>query len=98
MRTRHGEVPAHVRDRAFAWRDQAAHNFLNNYWPRAARAGLLPDDLEARRKLLQIFLFQKAFYEIGYEAANRPAWLSIPVRGVLDLTASSARPAGDANA
>ena len=28
--------------------------------------------------LLELFLFQKAFYEIGYEAANRPAWLSIP--------------------
>ena len=30
-------------------------------------------------------MLQKAFYEIGYEAANRPAWLSIPVRGVLAL-------------
>ena len=35
----------------------------------------------------ELFLFQKAFYEVGYEAANRPAWLSIPVRGLLDLLA-----------
>ena len=46
----------------------------------------------------ELFLLQKAFYEIGYEAANRPAWLSIPVRGVLDLTASAARPAGEPDA
>jgi maltose alpha-D-glucosyltransferase/alpha-amylase len=87
LRTRNGEVQPHIRERAFAWRDQAALNFLNSYWPRAARAGLLPDDMDSRRKLLQLFLFQKAFYEIGYEAANRPTWLSIPVRGVLELVA-----------
>jgi maltose alpha-D-glucosyltransferase/alpha-amylase len=35
--------------------------------------------------LLDLFLLQKAFYEIAYEAANRPGWLSIPVRGVMEL-------------
>jgi maltose alpha-D-glucosyltransferase/alpha-amylase len=87
LRTRHGNVEPHVRARALAWRDSAAQTFLNGYWPRAARAGLLPEDSEARRHLLEIFLFGKAFYEISYEAANRPAWISIPVRGVLDLIA-----------
>jgi maltose alpha-D-glucosyltransferase/alpha-amylase len=32
--------------------------------------------------LLDLFLLQKAAYEICYEAANRPAWLGIPVRGL----------------
>ncbi len=31
--------------------------------------------------LLDLFRIHKALYEIGYEAANRPAWLSIPVSG-----------------
>ena len=88
LRLRRGEVEPYVHDRALAWRDSATQTFLNGYWPRAARAGLLPDDTDARRQLLEIFLFQKAFYEIGYEAANRPNWLSIPVRGILDLIAS----------
>ena len=35
--------------------------------------------------LLDLFLLQKTLYEISYEAANRPSWLSVPVRGMLDL-------------
>jgi maltose alpha-D-glucosyltransferase/alpha-amylase len=35
--------------------------------------------------LLDFFLLQKAAYEVGYEAANRPAWLSIPVQGLSRL-------------
>jgi hypothetical protein len=35
--------------------------------------------------LLELLLFQKAFYEVGYEAANRPTWLSIPLRGLIEL-------------
>jgi maltose alpha-D-glucosyltransferase/alpha-amylase len=85
LRARHGQMEPHVRARALAWRDSAAQNFLNGYWARAARAGILPENLEARRGLLQLLLFQKAFYEIGYEASHRPAWLPIPVRGVLEL-------------
>jgi maltose alpha-D-glucosyltransferase/alpha-amylase len=40
-----------------------------------------------RNGLLDLFLIQKAAYEIAYEAANRPGWLSIPVRGLLALVA-----------
>jgi maltose alpha-D-glucosyltransferase/alpha-amylase len=31
--------------------------------------------------LLDLFLLEKAAYEICYESANRPSWLPIPVRG-----------------
>jgi maltose alpha-D-glucosyltransferase/alpha-amylase len=37
--------------------------------------------------LLDLFLLEKAAYEICYEAANRPAWLHIPMRGLGELAA-----------
>lgn len=35
--------------------------------------------------LLNFFLIEKAAYELGYEAANRPAWLQIPLNGLCRL-------------
>ncbi|MGU3492544.1 maltose alpha-D-glucosyltransferase [Xanthobacteraceae bacterium A53D] len=37
------------------------------------------------RPLLDLFLLEKAAYEIAYEAANRPTWLGLPVRGLHGL-------------
>jgi maltose alpha-D-glucosyltransferase/alpha-amylase len=34
---------------------------------------------------LRLHLFGKAFYEINYEADNRPDWIDIPVQGVISL-------------
>jgi len=39
----------------------------------------------ANRALLDLFLIEKAAYEIGYEAANRPAWLRVPLAGLCRL-------------
>ncbi len=36
----------------------------------------------AELPLLDLFLIEKAAYEIRYEAANRPTWLAIPLRGL----------------
>jgi maltose alpha-D-glucosyltransferase/alpha-amylase len=85
-------VAAPVLERAAEMRDRMSGDFLAAYWPVAEEAGILPGDREERDLLLDLFTIQKAFYEIGYEAANRPAWLSIPIRGLLDLIASD-RPA-----
>jgi maltose alpha-D-glucosyltransferase/alpha-amylase len=38
-------------------------------------------------KLLDLFLLEKAVYEIRYEAANRPAWIGIPLSGVARIAA-----------
>lgn len=40
--------------------------------------------------MLGIFLLDKAIYELGYELNNRPAWVRIPIRGILDLMSSQA--------
>ncbi|MEI9986210.1 MAG: hypothetical protein WDN69_25375 [Aliidongia sp.] len=66
------------------WRDRSVAAFFDGYrtaidgaacWPTGPAAG----------KLLDLMLMEKVLYEIGYELANRPAWLSIPVQGLLDL-------------
>ena len=35
--------------------------------------------------LLDLFLIEKAAYEIAYEAANRPSWLGVPLAGLARL-------------
>jgi predicted trehalose synthase len=35
--------------------------------------------------LLDVHLIEKALYEIAYEMNNRPDWVRIPLRGVLEL-------------
>ena len=35
--------------------------------------------------MVRLFTFEKALYEMEYELANRPNWVSIPLRGVLAL-------------
>ena len=37
---------------------------------------------EREEAALDLFLLEKAAYEIGYEAANRPTWLRVPLTGL----------------
>jgi maltose alpha-D-glucosyltransferase / alpha-amylase len=85
VKTRLGQVPDEAVARVSAWRDQATRDFLDAYWPIAESAKILPKDAAERQAILELFKIHKTLYEIGYEAANRPAWLSIPVRGLLDI-------------
>ena len=39
--------------------------------------------------LLDLFTLQKAIYEVGYELANRPTWVRIPLAGVMDVLADA---------
>jgi maltose alpha-D-glucosyltransferase / alpha-amylase len=80
---RTGELPERVLAAVTAWRERASNDFLRAYFE-TVRGTASPVDQGAAR-LLDLFLLQKAFYEIAYEYANRPSWLQIPVRGVLDL-------------
>jgi maltose alpha-D-glucosyltransferase/alpha-amylase len=36
----------------------------------------------AARNLLDLFLIEKAAYEIAYEANHRPTWIGVPVAGL----------------
>jgi maltose alpha-D-glucosyltransferase/alpha-amylase len=51
----------------------------------AARRWMVND--AAQTSVLDLFLLEKSAYEICYEAANRPAWLGIPLRGLAQIAA-----------
>ncbi|HEX6832114.1 MAG TPA: putative maltokinase, partial [Rudaea sp.] len=59
--------------------DSAARSFLDAY-QRADRAFTSADE-----QLLRLFVIDKAAYEVSYELANRPTWVALPLRGLLDL-------------
>ena len=42
--------------------------------------------------LLTLFSVEKAAYELCYEAANRPDWIEVPLRGLLSLTENLLKP------
>ena len=58
--------------------ERASESFLAGY--RAAVASAETDVSSAR--LLDLFLIEKAAYEVVYEAANRPGWIDVPLLGL----------------
>lgn len=74
-----------VMSQAQAWRDLATRMFLDAYDRGVEGTPVSVGDPEVRRRLLDLYLLGKAIYEIGYEAANRPSWVDIPVRGLLEI-------------
>ncbi|MFA5950107.1 MAG: maltose alpha-D-glucosyltransferase [Hyphomicrobium sp.] len=70
---------------AFAWRDRAIEECVMAYKDVARGAAFYPADDRAEDDLLGLFLLRKALYEVQYEIGSRPAWLTIPVRGIIAL-------------
>jgi maltose alpha-D-glucosyltransferase/alpha-amylase len=67
------------------WERRNVEAFLSGY--RAAIAGCpsYPSDPAQAQRLLELFVLEKAFYEISYELANRPAWVRIPLEGIRSI-------------
>jgi maltose alpha-D-glucosyltransferase/alpha-amylase len=65
---------------------RATESFLSGY--RTAVGG---ETSAADQALLDLFLLEKAAYEIAYEAANRPTWIDVPLRGLALLADSLLR-------
>jgi maltose alpha-D-glucosyltransferase/alpha-amylase len=74
-----------ISDLARVWRDATVRAFLAGYRSAIGDCSSFPRDRAAAARLGQLFLLEKALYEICYEAANRPTWLRIPMAGVLSL-------------
>ncbi len=64
------------------FRARTSTSFLRAYWEASGSSGG-----GAARALLDLFLIEKAAYEITYEVANRPTWIGVPLAGMARLVA-----------
>jgi maltose alpha-D-glucosyltransferase/alpha-amylase len=72
-----------LQERAEAWRRQVTDAFMARYRAAMAGARSMPQEPGMADALLDFFTLEKALYEIDYELAQRPAWVAIPLAGVL---------------
>ncbi len=75
----------HLAAWALFWQNCTSAVFLRAYRESiAANPALLPS-IQQSQSLLGAYLLEKALYELLYELNNRPAWLRIPLAGILSL-------------
>jgi maltose alpha-D-glucosyltransferase/alpha-amylase len=70
------------------WNAHVSRLYLDAYFAEAGQKPFVPSTPEQRAFFLAAFLLQKALYEVQYELNNRPAWVGIPLRGILSLIES----------
>jgi maltose alpha-D-glucosyltransferase/alpha-amylase len=70
---------------AHYWYTWVSVEYLNAYLDIMSQTGLLPDNPDHVKIMLDAFLLDKALYEVSYELNNRPDWLKVPVQGILQL-------------
>jgi maltose alpha-D-glucosyltransferase/alpha-amylase len=80
---------------ALAWRTLAQTALMEGYRGAIGDAPSWPADPDEALRLVRLFTIQKIFYEVAYEAANRPTWLRIPLSGILDLFGNDRRQESD---
>ncbi|HEY7139742.1 MAG TPA: DUF5752 family protein [Methylomirabilota bacterium] len=71
-----------LRPWAEAWENGVRAAFLDAYVGEVAREDgprLVPAEREGFDRALRAYELEKALYELGYELANRPAWVSVPL-------------------
>ncbi|WP_375464369.1 maltose alpha-D-glucosyltransferase [uncultured Methylobacterium sp.] len=74
-----------AREASTAWRGMIDAAFLDGYAAAATESRAAVTDPETHGRLLRLCLLIKALYEVDYEANNRPDWIEIPARGVLNI-------------
>ncbi|HET7674655.1 MAG TPA: maltose alpha-D-glucosyltransferase, partial [Gammaproteobacteria bacterium] len=67
------------------WRDAAIKAFFDAYLAHAPATAGFADNPTTARHWLDLFMLEKACYEIVYEANNRPEWLTIAMHGVTEM-------------
>jgi maltose alpha-D-glucosyltransferase/alpha-amylase len=81
----HPDQRAPLRPHVLRWRDEACRTFLTAYRETMTGCPSYPANEKMAADLLKLATLEKLFYEIGYELANRPTWVWIPLAGAENL-------------
>ena len=72
------------------WSSWVSARFVQAYYSGMAGSGLLPSKPQVCRELLELFVLERAVVELGIEMEHRPAWIPLPLAGLIDLMESLA--------
>lgn len=64
---------------------------MGEYLQVTSQSTFLPRNPQELEILSDVYLLEKAIYELGYELNNRPDWVEIPLRGILQLLGISTK-------
>ncbi len=78
-----GTPPPELETWARFWHLWVSVAYLKTYLEVVNGAAFLPASPEELKLLLDVYLVEKAVYELGYELNNRPDWVKIPLQGIL---------------
>jgi maltose alpha-D-glucosyltransferase/alpha-amylase len=67
------------------WAEKLSAAYWDTYRETIGTSPLWPAGEEERQRLLNVFLLEKALYEVEYELTNRPNWLHIPLEATLRI-------------
>jgi maltose alpha-D-glucosyltransferase / alpha-amylase len=76
---------AALEEPAIGWERESSSALMQGYIKTIEGCPSCPGNPETFAQLLNLFILEKALYEIRYELANRPSWLRIPVEGIMSL-------------
>ncbi|SDB44752.1 maltose alpha-D-glucosyltransferase/ alpha-amylase [Desulfonatronum thiosulfatophilum] len=68
-----------------AWSSAVSGMFLKSYLDLSHGHVFLPDKADEVKNLLDIFVLDKAVYELGYELNNRLDWVDLPLKGLKNI-------------
>lgn len=85
LRQREAEPGEAGDKRAAFWTAWVSRAFLEGYFKLAEGHPFLSSDVNERKLLFDVFVLEKALYEVAYELNNRPDWVGIPLRGITGL-------------
>ncbi|GAB3554322.1 putative maltokinase [Spirosoma fluminis] len=80
-----GLDPEHLQRVSDRWFYLIRDTFLNAYMDTFGAPHPLFKNNNEVNFLLQIYLLEKAVYELGYEISYRPSWVKIPLKGIIDV-------------
>jgi maltose alpha-D-glucosyltransferase/alpha-amylase len=77
---------------AQSWYLWVSATFLKSYLGIMADTPILPQSQEGIGVILNVYLLDKAIYEVNYELNNRPDWVGLPLQGILQMLGTEAEP------
>jgi maltose alpha-D-glucosyltransferase/alpha-amylase len=79
------------------WFQWTASAFLRAYLRTNENAHFMPKSREELRGLFDVYVLEKAIYELGYELDHRPEWVNLPLRGIQWLVTQASKKAPGAS-